>query len=1000
MSAKIAFNHNQVQHQTSLLRRLIYLTLLGAVLASALVYPMRIPNIYLARLDALADAHRNTWGNIYFGQLRSIIAFNHSPLALKETVSSSFIIASLCFLTLYSLRTISLQYVYNNQVACGYCRAGVLRWVRNPLVWGGAFLLYATLSAVLWSPTPHVSLRTLVLCALGIGAFATVVAIRPRCDELQKYMVSVALAGTLIAWISFLQHVDAAWWFLPKFDDPRNRIGSLIGHNTGLSAYLLFPLAFSLSFFFVARRRVTRVVLSLAILLILFVLVAAQSRAIWPIGTFMLLGQTVLLLRLHERRFSRVAVLGTILALLLALAVVQTVAPEVNPLARHTVRIVERLERDLNPRQLIKETRLRILVVSLPLIAKSPLIGHGLGSFQFVYPPAHGEYFARHPDSVLGTTVRRTDVAHNDYLQLLVETGLVGVVLLGGAIVLIFRTLTKGAARLPGKYEKTLFIGLLAPCCAMAIHAFVDFPFHIHPLALTAVVSLAFAYSAALQAQMSALAAPAMNESSLAHTAAAPDSLSPGGGDRAGLRLPMVAALVAVGSMWLASPLAMEFILREFISDTLYSDATNWVATARALGATPGMAKYQALDSAKELYRRAIKVNVFNGLAMEGMASACLLTGTYDTALWQEIISEGKNPRAAEQVRQTASRNLKTAIEYAKLAIEKGELRYHYLYYVLGQANNLLAKLYPEVSEYREAARRAFEQAIAFNNADVGSLQELADLYETMSPPDFQRAHALRHRIFEVDPDFGAQRYLAPVEEAAKRGRFVQAWQSLNKISEAVGEHWSVQFAKAKLYLREAVWPPPALDLAPSSPEARRWFEGRYSLAKDISKQLEATQGQNPLFQRFKLYLLAAGGETTSALELADKLLASTEVRDPELDVLRFELAQRIGKSVSLRWVESGSAEFWYYRQRLRTILLGPVSLGSVQLANMLLADPNTPLQLDDGLRAAAYLKAAQQWKLLEVLARKLEQLYPSEPDVRKLLKDIEDKAHNRNDIK
>ncbi len=976
---------SRAMRQNQRLRNFTLLGILAAVLSSAVVYPFRLPNTLLGALDFLADANRKTWGNVYFGQLRSIVAFNHAPLTLKECVSSAYLIIILCFFTLYKVRSISLQWVNayptNRVLTFRKPFSGLLR---QPLAWAGIFLLYAAVSALLWSPTPYTSLWTLTQCAIGFAAFAMVVTLRPSWQEIVKFMVAVALVGGLISFVSFLQHIGEAWWFLPRFDDPRNRVGSLIGHNTGLSAYLLFPISFACGLWFVAKRRITRVLIALGLLLMLFVIVAAQSRAIWPIGSLMVIAEVVLIARALGRRLPVRRVVLIFLALFLALAALQSVAPEKNPLARHSVRIAERIRRDLSPKQLIKETRLRILIVSLPLIAESPIVGHGLGSFQYVYPPAHGKYFLKHPDSRLGTTVRRTDVAHNDYLQLLVELGVVGGLLLATALILLGRRLSRAWRSPMSSVARILMIALLAPVAAIAAHAAVDFPFHVHPIAITSVFALSLAYSGA--ARILQESSPEVNASSAARDDGSNLSSAPAPASPHAFRLPLVAATIAVAAAWLASPLAFEFFLRTFISDALARDADNWVATARQFSQSPGQAKFVALENAKELYRRAIKIHVFNGAAMEGLAAAHLLAGTFDYVLWQQLSAEVLNPKAIEAAKQTAIRDLTSAVTYAKLAAEKGELRYHYIYYVIGQSYHLLAKLSPDKKqEHLTSARRAFEEAVAFNNADVASLQELAEVYEQLDPPDISRAQAMRRRIFEVDPEFGTQRYLAPIDQLAQRGQFAQAWRAMNKILDAVGDHWAVLFAKARLYLREALWPPPPLDVAPESPDAKRWFSTRYALAKEIASRLTPQMDDNPLFKHFRLQLLAAGGETTQALELADKLLAESRVEDPELDMLRYELAQRAGLKRELRWLTPNGGRFWYYRQRLRVLLLGPVALGSGQLANIARSPQGIQIQLAEGLRAAAYLSAAGQWDLVLVLAEYLAEKYPDDPDVQKL---------------
>ena len=82
----------------------------------------------------------------------------------------------------------------------------------------------------------------------------------------------------------------------------------------------------------------------------------------------------------------------------------------------------------------------------------------------------------------------------------------------------------------------------------------------------------------------------------------------------------LLAVAVLVSLLW--TPLAFQFLLREFISDIHYSDANSWVATARALPTSLWQRQYQAFSEAREGFRRSIRVNLFNGQAYEGMAFA------------------------------------------------------------------------------------------------------------------------------------------------------------------------------------------------------------------------------------------------------------------------------------------------------------------------------------------------------------------------------------------
>jgi hypothetical protein len=135
------------------------------------------------------------------------------------------------------------------------------------------------------------------------------------------------------------------------------------------------------------------------------------------------------------------------------------------------------------PSVLIQGTRLRILTVSGGVVTQRPALGHGLGSFPMVYPAAQARYFYTHPDTRLYPSDSIADHAHNEYLQILIEMGLVG---LGVTLSAFFLFLREGFQRLRRQNDSAVrmrrlcaFFGLLA----ILLHGLVDFPFHIVPIA-------------------------------------------------------------------------------------------------------------------------------------------------------------------------------------------------------------------------------------------------------------------------------------------------------------------------------------------------------------------------------------------------------------------------------------------------------------------------------------------------------------------------------------
>jgi O-antigen ligase len=104
--------------------------------------------------------------------------------------------------------------------------------------------------------------------------------------------------------------------------------------------------------------------------------------------------------------------------------------------------------------------------VTVDIIKDHPIIGTGLGAFGVVYT----RYDSRNG-------LLRLEQAHNDYLQVLSDGGIVGAVLALFFAVVLFR---KGFANRESRdpFRRGVAIGALAGCFAVLVHSFFDFTLH------------------------------------------------------------------------------------------------------------------------------------------------------------------------------------------------------------------------------------------------------------------------------------------------------------------------------------------------------------------------------------------------------------------------------------------------------------------------------------------------------------------------------------------
>lgn len=112
--------------------------------------------------------------------------------------------------------------------------------------------------------------------------------------------------------------------------------------------------------------------------------------------------------------------------------------------------------------------RILIWLVTLRLIARSPLFGGGTGAFAAHYMPEQARYFTAHPDSQFAMLADNVNHPFNEYLSILVQWGLVGLLLAGILLYILIMAWQKNQ----NKDNDTLTMALLS----LGIFSFFSYP--------------------------------------------------------------------------------------------------------------------------------------------------------------------------------------------------------------------------------------------------------------------------------------------------------------------------------------------------------------------------------------------------------------------------------------------------------------------------------------------------------------------------------------------
>lgn len=114
----------------------------------------------------------------------------------------------------------------------------------------------------------------------------------------------------------------------------------------------------------------------------------------------------------------------------------------------------------------ISTNRMHIWSVTLKVIASNLPFGAGFGAFGAAYTPF---------DSLSG--LERVEQAHNDYLQVLADAGIAGLLIGGAFLYWFFRTGLKNV-KVSNSYRRGVAVGAFAGCFAILVHSLFDFVLH------------------------------------------------------------------------------------------------------------------------------------------------------------------------------------------------------------------------------------------------------------------------------------------------------------------------------------------------------------------------------------------------------------------------------------------------------------------------------------------------------------------------------------------
>ena len=292
-------------------------------------------------------------------------------------------------------------------------------------------------------------------------------------------MAGFLIVVTMMAWYAIIQHAHGARGvlILIRPDDYGMRASGAYFCPNHFANLLNLTIPFAVALAAAPSAGLPlRLLAGYSVLVALPPLYLTQSRSGW-IGVVAGLAVTISLLGLRRsfRRCLSLLVITPLVSLVVGLGVWM-----VSPMVQERVAAA-----------LAGNVRLALWRDTLLMIREQPWLGWGPYSFRWVYP-----HFWHNMTSYLDP-----QFAHNDYLQLLAEYGVVGLVILVGAVLAGAIHLLRWVRRSDSTREACLIAGALGALAASAAHACFDYNFHIYGNAQVLVMLLGVTTGVLLSAQ-------------------------------------------------------------------------------------------------------------------------------------------------------------------------------------------------------------------------------------------------------------------------------------------------------------------------------------------------------------------------------------------------------------------------------------------------------------------------------------------------------------------
>lgn len=339
------------------------------------------------------------------------------------------------------------------------------------------FMAICALS-LFWSDSPFISLKELPLFLAGPLLYFIVVNNVHNEKQISRIISAILIIGGLFGIYGIFQYngIDFPFWI---GNYGRGKVFGLFGNAGYFAEYLIIPLPIAISLFFVCKNKIKKILLLIGVLAMVGALLATLTRGpylaigislIFMIGVFIFSGGTR-----YIQKNKKLLIL--ILIVIIVVVFIVVIPTPLNKSGTIISNIKERASIARLSTDFALDRRIATWKFTGLMIKDHPLLGSGIGTFKYNTLRYQAKFFDQRENRSLyphGVAAK----AHNEYLQLWAELGVIGLGMFLWLIISYFNYGFKTLRKIKNNYRQGIIIGLMGSIVAFLVDAIFWFPMH------------------------------------------------------------------------------------------------------------------------------------------------------------------------------------------------------------------------------------------------------------------------------------------------------------------------------------------------------------------------------------------------------------------------------------------------------------------------------------------------------------------------------------------